>query len=423
MFGTNNRHTASGSGSKRRLPVFSISLVVCYLTVVVLFFVYGFGEGKPPAEVPEEASVAVTATPPVATPAVYEPEVVEPVELPPAVKVRGVYLGAWFAVNQDRMDNFIDLCETTEVNAIVLDIKEDHGYVTIPTDNDLFPVNQSILMENMEELVADLKSRGIYTIARVVCFKDPRWASRNPHLALRDRDGNRWTDRSGTGWLNPYERDNWDYIAELCLEAARLGFEEIQLDYVRFPADGRLSEIYYGQAGEEQTRTEVIAEFVSFIRDTMLEVGVRTSADVFGIIALSNNDAGVIGQDLELLYPALHSICPMIYPSHFANSQQNGVGQIINGVLFEAPDTQPYEVIYNTLQHFIRRHDENNPNLAVIRPYLQDFTATYLGEGFFIPYGAQEVRDQIQAVYDAGLEEWILWNHVSRYSEDAFREP
>ena len=421
MFGSSSNQTDSGSGKRKRLPVFSIILIVCYVAVAVWFFAYGI-RGEAPPDAPAEP-VAATVTPPTVEqpPAEEEPIVTEPVPLPPPVKVKGIYLGAWFAVDQEKMDNYIDLCETTEVNALVLDVKEDHGYVTIPIDNDQYPTNSGVLMSHMGELVEDLKSRGIYTIARIVCFKDPRWAAKNPQFALRDAAGNQWTDRSGTGWLNPYVRENWDYIAELSLEAAKLGFEEIQLDYVRFPADGKLSDIHYGPAGEAQTRAEVIAEFISYIRDTMLEVGVRTSADVFGIIALSNADAAVIGQDLDLLYHTMHYISPMIYPSHFANKRQNGQGQVINGVLFEAPDTMPYEVIYNTLQHFIRRRDENDPDKAIIRPFLQDFTASYLGEDFFIPYGAEEVRAQIQAVYDAGLEEWILWNHVSVYSEDAFR--
>jgi hypothetical protein len=424
MPGFSNRFSPSGNGTGKRLPIFSISLVTCYLVVVTLFFIYGFGEGRapeaPPAEPLETPSEAPPAEDYISNGVRYD---LEPIGLPPEVQVKGIYVGAWFASDRSVMDNFIDLCETTEINALVLDVKEDHGYVTIPTGNDRFPVNQNIIVHDMGTLVEDLKSRGIYTIARVVCFMDPRGSARNPHLALQDRQGNRWTDRGGAGWLNPHLRENWEYIAELCIAAAQLGFQEIQLDYVRFPTDGRVGEIDLGQAGEEQKRAEVIAEFVTFIRDTMLEYGVRTSADVFGIVAISENDAAFIGQDLTLLYPVLHSICPMIYPSHFANSQQNGVGQIINGVLFEAPDTEPYGVIYHTLQHFIRRLDPDNPDQAIIRPYLQDFTAAYLGEGFFIPYGADEVRAQIQAVYDSGLHEWILWNSVGRYSEDAFRKP
>ena len=424
MFGFNNRHTTSGKKGKKRFPIFSISLIACYLVVSVLFFVYGFGDRRTPA--PESTPPLEEA--PIAAPIAQSEVIIEPVEdeaiaLPPPVQVKGIWLGAWYIVEQERLDNYIDLIETTELNALVIDIKEEHGYVTIPMESEQYPVSQNILMENMEELIEDLKSRDIYTIARVVCFKDTRQATRNPHLAHRDLNGNVWKDRRDYGWLNPYERGNWEYIRDLCLEAARIGFQEIQLDYVRFPVEGSLSTLSSGREGDEQSRTEVIAEFVTFIRDAMLEVGVRTSADVFGIIALSNNDAQQLGQDLDLLYPALHYISPMIYPSHFANITQNGVGQVINGVLFERPDTEPHGVIYNTLQHFIRRRDPEVPDQAILRPYLQDFTAAYLGEGNFLEYGPEEVRAQIQAVYDAGLHEWILWSNVSRYTEETFRNP
>ena len=419
MFGLKNNYSASGK--KKRLPVFSVFLIFCYLTAIVLFLIYGLGEGRDRTGVPDEPVAAATTPPPSETP-VIAPEAVksEPIPLPPPTEVKGIWVGAWFIVEPGRLERYIELCETTEINTIVIDIKEEHGYVTIPMLREGFPVNENILLENIEEILEDLKSRDIYTIARIVCFKDPRWGSRNPHLALRDGDGNRWTDRSDVGWLNPYERENWEYIAEICLRAAELGFQEIQLDYVRFPADGRLSDIYFGEAGEEHTKAEIIAEFMTFIRDTMLQVGVRTSADVFGVIGLSNNDAQIIGQDLDLLYPILHYISPMIYPSHFANISQNGQGQFINGILFETPDKEPYDVIYNTLQHFIRRHETSDLNTAIIRPYLQDFTAGYLGEGMFITYGPDEIKAQIQAVYDAGLTQWLLWSNVSRYTREAF---
>jgi len=416
MFGLFNHNTASKKG--RRIPVFSIVLIVCYLAVGAFFIMYAIG-GSSSNEPPEEV-VAATPEPTPTPELITEPVISEPVPLPPPVPVKGIWIGAWFVVEDGLLDSYIELAENTELNAFVIDIKEEHGYVTIPMGSDLYPVNQNILIEDMGELLADLKSRGIYTIARVVCFKDSRRASAVPEAAHRELNGNVWRDARGYSWLNPYVRDNWDYIADLCLEAANLGFDEIQLDYVRFPVEGSLSNINPAEGGDERSRTEVIAEFITFIRDTMLEVGVRTSADVFGIVGLSNNDARILGQDLDLLFPALHYISPMIYPSHFANINQNGVGQIINGVLFETPDTEPYDVIYNTLQHFIRRREASDLNKAIIRPYLQDFTAGYLGEGMFIPYGADEVRAQIDAVYDAGLEEWILWSNVSKYTMDAF---
>ena len=414
-------YNESGRGKRKRLPLFSVVLIACYLIVSAFFFVYGFGDGRVPDD-PAPATPANGSITPPAEPPQEPPDPVEepPVELPPAVKVKGIYVGAWFAGNKERMDNYIDLCETTEINSLVLDVKEDHGYITFFTDNEMFTGMVRELIPNMKGLVADLKSRGIYTIARVVCFKDPMRSGANPRFAIQDSQGRPWEDASGTRWLDPYKRENWEYIGEICLEAARMGFEEIQLDYVRFPADGRLSNIDFGPAGEEQTKTEVIAEFMAYIKDLMLKEGLRTSADVFGIIALSDRDGAAIGQDLKLLLPVADSLCPMIYPSHFASKRQNGTGQVINGVLFEAPDTKPYEVIYNTMMHVIR-HLDPDAEQAVIRPYLQDFTASYLGDGYYIPYGADEVRAQIQAVYDSGFEEWILWNHISVYSEDAFR--
>ena len=426
MAGSGGNYKTSRNGRRKRFPVFSVVLVACYLVVSVLFFLYGFGEGarSDPSEEPGGQTLPETAAPPVETPDMTaEPPVSEPVPLPPAVTVKGIYVGGWFAGDKARMDNYIDLCASTEINALVIDVKEDHGYITFLTDNEALSGTTRDLIGDIEELVRELKSQGIYSIARIVCFKDPRWAAKNPQYAIRDKAGNQWADKSGESWLDPYKRENWEYIAEVCLEAAKIGFEEIQLDYVRFPADGNLSEIDFGPAGEEETKTEVIAAFVSFIRETMLQVGVRTSADVFGIIALSDTDAAFIGQDIRLLLPHVDALSPMIYPSHFSNKQQNGAGQFINGILFEAPDTEPYEVLYNTLRHFIPYMEEDNPNQAILRPYLQDFTAAYLGEGYFIPYGAGEVRAQIQAVYDAGFEEWILWNHISDYSEDAFRNP
>ena len=421
MFGFRNNYSASGK--KKRLPVFSVLLVTCYLIAMILFFVFAFGDEKDRTGSGDEPVIETTPPPPETAEPEPEPIIFEPIPLPPPVEVKGIWVGAWFIVEPGRLERYIELCETTEINTIVIDIKEEHGYVTIPMEREGFPVNDNILLENMGEIVEDLKSRDIYTIARIVCFKDPRWVARNPHLALRDGDGNRWTDRGGISWLNPYERENWEYIAEICLRAAELGFQEIQLDYVRFPADGNLGDIYFGEAGDEFTKAEIIAEFMKFIRDTMLKVGVRTSADVFGVIGLSNNDAQIIGQDLDLLLPILHYISPMIYPSHFANINQNGQGQFINGILFETPDTEPHAVIYNTLQHFIRRHESSDANTAIIRPFLQDFTAGYLGEGMFIPYGPEEIRAQIQAVYDAGLTQWLLWSNVSRYTTEAFTDP
>ena len=436
---SDNNNSTSSDRKRKRLPVFSIILVSCYLVVAVLFFAYGIGAGpgRVPAAVPTESPPENTPTPVETFAPEPEPDVVAAILMPPPVQVKGIWVNVWFAGHEPGFywDDYIDLIESTELNAIVIDVKEDNGHITFPTDNEAISRQRrgrGDLVPDMEELVTDLNDRGIYTIARVVCFKDLLYSSRNVQHALQDGNGNLWRDRSGNGWMNPFMRENWEYIVEICREAARLGFKEIQLDYVRFSLEGRLGDINEGTSEDEQTRYETIAEFVAFIREEMAVLGVRTSADIFGITAMSDRDAGIIGQNVQLLIPNLDAISPMIYPSHFANASGgavgNGVGQVINDILFEAPDTEPYEVIYHSLQHFRRQLDrfaqENQGvEMAIIRPYLQDFTAAYLEDGFWIPYGAEEVRAQIQAVYDAGFEEWILWSHRGVYSEDAFRNP
>ena len=423
MFNRNNEKTGRQGGKRRRLPVFSIVLVLCYLVVFIWFLINGFGKGEQDLDEDPNEPVAVTSfvTPDMELLYITPPDtdVKTDEDPPPAVKVKGLYVSAWRAGMADRMDRFMELCETTEINALVIDVKDDLGQITFITETQGLSGTSTFIIPDIDRLVLNMKNRGIYTIARVVCFKDPAWSSKHPQYAIQTSWGELWEDRGGVSWLDPYKTEVWDYLAAVCMEAARVGFDEVQLDYVRFPADGRLSDISYGTAGEEKTKPEIINEFVLYIRDMLAEKNVRLSADVFGIIAISNRDAQIIGQDLSLLLHSMDSICPMIYPSHFANKNQNGIGQIINGVLFEAPDLEPYEVVYNILLEFKRHLDADSDN-AIIRPYLQDFTASYLGDDYYQDYNAAQVLEQIKAVNDAGFDEWILWNHISVYSEDAF---
>ena len=344
----------------------------------------------------------------------------EPEEEPPApVKVKGLYISAHVAGIEDRLSNYIKICDTTEVNTVVIDVKDDRGQITFDSAIDGASEANSNIIPDIGKTISLLKSHGIYTIARVVCFKDPIWSRLNPELAISNTKGAPWKDNSGVTWLDPYKTESWDYIAAVAKEAARVGFDEVQLDYVRFPSDGRLREITYGDAGNEKSKADVINEFLTYIRASLSEERIKLSADIFGIAVVNKGDLENIGQDFELLVQSADCICPMIYPSHFSNKRQNGIGQEINLVIYEAPDKQPYEVVYNTLLLLKARLPEYGGH-AVIRPYLQDFTAAYLGAGYYLSYEAEQVREQIRAVYDAGFEEWILWNASGTYSEDAF---
>ncbi|MDR2589740.1 MAG: putative glycoside hydrolase [Oscillospiraceae bacterium] len=408
--------------------MFSIVIVIAFALTTVVLFSQGMADApgrsilSPDVDPSPTDDLFNTSTP---TPSA-SPDPVLP-DLPPRVQVRGIWVGAAHYQDREQMKIHLEMLENTTLNAIVLDVKNEAGQV-IHLSNDDFaawrPEMETNVIQDHTNLVTELKSLDIYTIARIVCFKDPIGTVRQPQNAIQHRNGNVWRDAADIRWLNPFNKANWEYIAQIGLEAAKMGFDEIQLDYVRFPVSGALSDRVLPDADEF---APIIAEFAGFMRDTMHAVGVRVSADIFAISGISNNDSRLLGQDVQMLLPQLDAISPMIYPSHFANegpqntTMGNGVGSFINGVLFTRPALEPHGVVYNTLQHFRRHIDDfitNNPDvpIAEMRPFLQGSNDNYLGEGFWKPYGPDEFRAQMQAVYDAGFHEWIFWNNVSDYT-------
>lgn len=342
----------------------------------------------------------------------------KPIVVVPYRRVKGLYVTAYSAGLADRMAHYIEICDTTEINALVIDVKDDRGQITFLNSIEGAAKASFNIIPDIEKTMALLKEHDVYTIARLVCFKDPIWSKLEPGQAIHNGRGGVWKDGGGVAWLDPYNPGAWEYIAAVAKEAARLGFDEIQLDYVRFPTDGNTKDIAFGAAAEGKTRAQAIGEFLQYIREALLDTDVKLSADIFGITAINSGDFENIGQDLATLLRGTDTICPMVYPSHFANKRQNGVGQTISGALYTAPDLEPYEVVFNTLLLIKGRLPEEGRH-AGLRPYLQDFTASYLGNGYYQTYTAEQVRAQIQAVYDAGFEEWILWNAAAVYSEGA----
>ena len=379
-------------------------LIACAVFAAVRY-IGGWGAAPAPGTTAEEQVSGIE------TAATAGPEL-------PAVKVKGLYVTAWSAGMADKLAHYVELCDTTEINALVIDVKDDRGQITFLHSIEGASQAGSNIIPEIEKTTALLKEHGIYAIARVVCFKDPLWSRLHPGLAIHDARGAPWKDADGTAWLDPYNTASWEYIAAVAREAARAGFDEIQLDYVRFPTAGRLKDIDYGSAGGEKSKAEAIAGFLRYVRAALAGTGARLSVDIFGITAIHQGDFEDIGQDPAALAGIADFLCPMVYPSHFANKRQNGVGQVINETLFEAPDTQPYDVVHIALL-LLRNRLRAGGSPAGIRPYLQDFTASYLGQGYYQTYTAQQVRQQIQAVYDAGLDEWILWNASGAYSEEA----
>lgn len=329
------------------------------------------------------------------------------------VKVKGIYVTAPVA-GMSLRDQLIELADTTEINAMVIDIKDDYGKISYamnsPMAKEIGALTNTI--PDMEQLVALLKEKNIYLIARIVAFKDPYLAESRQELAIKNVDGTLYRDKNGDGWVNPYNREVWDYLVELATQAATIGFDEIQFDYIRFSTDKGISEADFGNEADTVSREEIILEFTKYAYEKIKPLDVFVSADVFGTIISSKIDASLVGQNYVEMAKYLDYICPMIYPSHFGEGNYG----------IDYPDLEPYNIIRKVLIASKTKLDEipEGEHRAVVRPWLQDFTASWIKQ--HLKYGKDEVRAQIDGVYDAGYEEWLLWNPTCVYSEECLME-
>ena len=329
----------------------------------------------------------------------------EPFVFPRPDQVRGIYVNAWSAGSRRRMAQLTELARRTEVNAFVVDIKDATGYVSHPSEVPLareVGATGEIRVPSLRVLLGRLAGADVYPIARIVIVKDPLLAAARPDLAVQDTAGGVWVDDKGIVWLNPHQREVWDYHVAIAREVAAMGFPEIQWDYVRFPdapASVMARASFPGDAG--RTRAETIRAFLAYSRDALSDLDVHVTADVFGVTTSFNRDVG-IGQVWESFIDVVDVALPMVYPSHY---WQGSFG-------YDDPNGRPYEIVREALEDAVRRSSEVE-GAGATRPWLQDFT---LGPP---RYEAPEVRAQIQATYDVGIDEWILWNPASRYTEEA----
>lgn len=321
------------------------------------------------------------------------------------IMIRGIYAGAYTVSDRDEVDRLIELIDETELNAIVLDIKED--VIFYETQVPFFRDIEGMIMPtyDVQGLVAELRERGIYTIARMVVFKDPVVAQARPDLAvLDDNTGDLW-EGAGVAWVNAFNEELWDANIAFALEATTLGFDEIQYDYVRFPSDGDLTVADFGRVYTEEARVGAIAEFVSRSYEAIKPTGAKFAADLFGFIGLKPDDQG-IGQKLTELAPLMDYVCLMIYPSHF-----------IEGNIASAPghpNDYPYETILESLERAQKQLPEESK--LKMRPWLQDFSLPGMSE-----YGPDEVRAQIEAAEDFGASGWLLWDPSNVYTDEALK--
>ena len=324
----------------------------------------------------------------------------------PPDPLRGLYVNRWQALGQS-MWNLIDVAKRTEVNALVIDVKDDRGLVLYRSR---VPLARAIgadtvrpmRHERLRAVLDTMRAHGIYPIARIVVTKDPLLGERRPEWAIKRRiDQRPWLDKSGRPWPDPHHDGPWQYAADLACEAVDLGFSEVQLDYVRFPDEKRLVREAIFPLANGRTRADVIREQLLTIRSRLRPTGVPLTADVFGLTTTDTTDMG-IGQLWEKFVDAVDVVLPMMYPSHYAP----GSYKLGN------PNAHPYQVIDKGLKD-ARRRTAPVTGAAKVIPWYQDFT---LGPP---RYGRAQVRAQIQAGYDNGVMSWILWNPRSRYTVEA----
>ena len=329
-------------------------------------------------------------------------------------KVRGIYISGPMAGSSGLFQNILDSMDGTEINTVVIDLKNDDGRITCDLETPIVSEIDACVnyVQDMEGLIQTLKDRGLYVIARVVAFRDPYLAEKKPEWSLHLADGSLYRDRQGMAWVDPYCEDVWEYLMEVGTAAKDLGFDEVQFDYIRFSTEGTMKNVVFDEeVTKGRSKTDVITEFVKYAYENLASQGLFVSADVFGTIIGSEIDANAVGQVYTEMAKYLDYICPMIYPSHY------GPGNF--GI--DYPDTKPYETILGALQKSKLVLDEaaeadgHVNRQAIVRPWLQDFTASYLGAGKYIPYGYEEVQQQIQAVKDAGYDEWMLWSAANKY--------
>lgn len=330
----------------------------------------------------------------------------------PRVQVKGLYVTVNTASSKN-LDALIQLADETEINAFVIDVKDDYDRMLFRTKAaSLFcpEANSGAPVKDIRALVKRLREKNIYVIARIVTFKSPNYALLYPERAITDtRSGKVYESRDGLHWASAFDRQLWRYNVEVAKEAAEAGFNEIQFDYVRFP-DAKPSVetgLDYKNLWNE-SKPLAIHRFLQFARAELSPYGVYIAADTFGWTASSIGDEN-IGQHWESVTNVVDYNCPMMYPSHY------GPGNFGLAV----PDAQPYATISAGIQD-AKKRDANLETPGTLRPWIQDFTAKWVKGS--IPYGPAEVRAQIQALEDNDVHEFLLWNAGNRYTREALKE-
>ncbi|MCS6789243.1 MAG: putative glycoside hydrolase [Patescibacteria group bacterium] len=322
---------------------------------------------------------------------------------PPKI-IKGIYATSWSAGSTKKINQLISIIKKNNLNAIVIDIKDYSGYVSYYIPNEKIRLSGAldeikILYPN--KLIKKLHDENIYVIGRITVFQDSVFAKKFPENAIKNKlTNNLWQDHKGLLWIDPKSKDYWNYILEISRDAWARGFDELNFDYIRFPSDGNLDNMLFPFWDGQTPKREIIKNFFSYLKENLKDV--KISADVFGLTTIASNDLG-IGQIIEDAYDYFDVVCPMIYPSHFANGSFG----------YKNPADYPYEVIYNSMTEALKRIQNNSSSISVLRPWLQVFD---LGA----KYDKTKINAQIKATEDVLSKTdyfggYLLWDPSNNY--------
>lgn len=312
-------------------------------------------------------------------------------------QVRGIHLTCWGAGSAKSRRELIKKISGSVINTVVVAVKETDGKVYIPgVEKAVKWGSHENAIPDPEAMIKDFKGAGLYTIARIVVFKDKILPRVRKDLAVHTPSGDLWRSHNGATWADEYSREVWDYNIDIAERCAKLGFDEIQLDYLRYPSEGNTSLCRYSKPHNRQTAVKNLKEFLEYAHKRLAPYKVKISADVFGLTTTARDDMG-IGQDIGTLASGADYVYPMMYPSHYYPGEYN----------LKVPNKEPFKVINRGLKDAITKL---GPHYARLRPYLQDFSL------FGVHYGPREVRAQLMAAHLNLLRSWILWNAGNKYT-------
>ena len=331
--------------------------------------------------------------------------------IPTPDTVKALYMTSWVAGTKGLRDKLLQIVDETEINSLVIDIKDYSGTISFELSNPKLKDAEEIRIPDIKEFISELHKKQIYVIGRITVFQDPLYAKANPEQAVqKESDKSIWKDYKGLSFVDAGSRDFWDYIVDIAKESHAVGFDELNFDYIRFPSDGNMKDVHFPisekQVNEDPAygKAKVLKSFFKYLRKELAGSGVVMSADLFGMASTNRDDLN-IGQVLEYAEPYFDYISPMVYPSHYPKG--------FNG--YQDVNKYPYEIVKFSMDSAVERMIKASSSPQKIRPWLQDFD-------YPVIYTEKMVRDQIRATYDAGLTSWMLWDPSNTYTRGALLE-